>query len=108
MTESEFQSQVIKEGEKHGWKIHHIYDSRRATATGFPDLALMREDFFAIVELKVGSKKPDWEQKEWLNSLDRWGTVHARAFFWHPRMWADIKKFFVNPMHQPGSFFSWR
>ena len=106
MREKEFQSRVIAELKSENWKVHHVYDSRRVGTAGFPDLAILRGRYFFVIELKVGDKKPDKDQREWLNGINENSSLYMAGLFWNPSMWADIKEFIKNPQYQPQCFFS--
>ena len=55
MTEKAFQSDVMRVAKMLGWLCYHTFDSRRS-ASGFPDLVLVRERVL-FRELKVGKNK---------------------------------------------------
>jgi len=50
-----------------GWLCYHTYDSRRS-ASGFPDLVLVRERVL-FRELKVGKNKLSQSQELWRDSI---------------------------------------
>ncbi len=86
-TEAQFQAAVIGCAEIHHWKSYHTHDSRRS-ASGFPDLCLVRERV-VYAELKRSRKeKVSPEQQEWLTVLRNAGQA---AYLWNPEMWDEIE-----------------
>ena len=67
MTEKAFQSDVMRVAKMLGWLCYHTYDSRRS-ASGFPDLVLVRERIL-YRELKVGKNKLSPTQELWRDSI---------------------------------------
>jgi len=67
MTEKAFQSDVMRVAKMLGWLCYHTYDSRRS-ASGFPDLVLVRERIL-YRELKVGKNKLSQSQELWRDSI---------------------------------------
>jgi hypothetical protein len=67
MTEKAFQSDVMQVAKMLGWLCYHTYDSRRS-ASGFPDLVLVRERVL-FRELKVGKNKLSQSQELWRDSI---------------------------------------
>ena len=67
MTEKAFQSDVMRVAKMLGWLCYHTYDSRRS-ASGFPDLVLVRERVL-FRELKVGKNKLSPTQELWRDSI---------------------------------------
>ena len=67
MTEKAFQSDVMRVAKMLGWLCYHTYDSRRS-ASGFPDLVLVRERVL-FRELKVGKNKLRPTQELWRDSI---------------------------------------
>ena len=67
MTEKAFQSDVMRVAKMLGWLCYHTYDSRRS-ASGFPDLVLVRERVL-FRELKVGKNKLSQSQELWRDSI---------------------------------------
>ena len=67
MTEKAFQSDVMQVAKMLGWLCYHTFDSRRS-ASGFPDLVLVRERVL-FRELKVGKNKLSQSQELWRDSI---------------------------------------
>ena len=67
MTEKAFQSDVMRVAKMLGWLCYHTFDSRRS-ASGFPDLVLVREGVL-FRELKVGKNKLSQSQELWRDSI---------------------------------------
>jgi len=67
MTEKAFQSDVMRVAKMLGWLCYHTFDSRRS-ASGFPDLVLVRERVL-FRELKVGKNKLSPTQELWRDSI---------------------------------------
>jgi hypothetical protein len=67
VTEKAFQSDVMRVAKMLGWLCYHTYDSRRS-ASGFPDLVLVRERVL-FRELKVGKNKLSPTQELWRDSI---------------------------------------
>ena len=67
MTEKAFQSDVMRVAKMLGWLCYHTFDSRRS-ASGFPDLVLVRERIL-YRELKVGKNKLSQSQELWRDSI---------------------------------------
>ena len=67
MTEKAFQSDVMRVAKMLGWLCYHTFDSR-LSASGFPDLVLVRERVL-FRELKVGKNKLSQSQELWRDSI---------------------------------------
>jgi hypothetical protein len=68
LTEKEWQAQVLDLARLYGWRhAYHTFDSRRS-ASGFPDLVLVRERAL-FAELKSKSGKVSAAQADWLAAL---------------------------------------
>tara|TARA_R110000824_G_scaffold312168_1_gene499276 strand:+ start:508 stop:804 length:297 start_codon:yes stop_codon:yes gene_type:complete len=67
VTEKAFQADVIRVAKMLGWLCYHTFDSRRS-ASGFPDLVLVRERIL-YRELKVGKNKLSPTQELWRDSI---------------------------------------
>lgn len=81
LTEKEWQRQVVELCQTLGWrKAYHTFDSRRS-ASGFPDLVLVR-DRVIYLELKREQGKLSDAQKSWLRALLAAGQ---EAFVVRPR-----------------------
>jgi len=67
VTEKALQAEVMRVAKMLGWLCYHTYDSRRS-ASGFPDLVLVRERVL-FRELKVGKNKLSQSQELWRDSI---------------------------------------
>ena len=87
-TEAGFQCAVIELATLLGWKVFHVYDSRRSEA-GYPDLTCVKGQRIIFAELKtdVGRVRP--AQREWLAALA--GVPGVLACVWRPRDWQAIQ-----------------
>jgi hypothetical protein len=79
MPEREFQAEVIRLAKLLGWRVYHTFNSRRS-ASGFPDLVLVR-DRVMYAELKTDRGKPTPLQLEWAQALTGAG---AEVYLWRP------------------------
>lgn len=101
ITEKQFQSDVMKEARKNGWKVAHFHDSRKmvvrgdkkfmvgdADAKGFPDCCMAHPILGVVfVELKKELGKTSPEQDQWLAALREAG---ATTLVLRPSMWDDF------------------
>jgi hypothetical protein len=71
-----------------GWTTFHWPDSRRATAAGWPDLAMLHVEtgVLAFAELKTATGRLSAEQVVVLEALRRGGQ---HAYVWRPADLAD-------------------
>ena len=88
LTEAQWQQRVVDYAHRCGWWVLHHPDSRRATAAGWPDLALLRERL-VLAELKSprGVLRP--EQADVLARLDRAGV---ETHVWRPVDWPQVMR----------------
>lgn len=81
ITEKEWQAQIVALARTLGWNgAYHTYDSRRS-ASGFPDLVLVRERV-VYIELKSEPGKLSPAQKQWIGWLLEAG---AEVYIARPR-----------------------
>lgn len=85
LSEEEFQAEVIRLANGHGWDHYHTRDSRRSVR-GFPDLVLVRERV-VFAELKAADGKVSRDQRRWLGLLAKAG---AEVYEWRPADWPGI------------------
>jgi hypothetical protein len=86
ITEKEWQAQVLDLARLCGWRHgYHTFDSRRS-ASGFPDLVLVRERV-VFAELKSETGKLSAAQVAWLEALEAAG---AEAYLWRPSDLVDV------------------
>jgi len=81
MSEAQFQAQIIALAKRLGWLCYHTWNSQNS-ASGFPDLVLVRERVL-FVELKrqVGGVF-SFAQLTWLDRLDQCSGVET--YRWKP------------------------
>lgn len=85
-----FQPRVIAAFEANGYdSIYHTYNSQKC-APGFPDLVICREGLLFVAELKVLGRKPDTDQRRWLDHFA--GGDNWLVFLWYPEDWGCIKR----------------
>jgi hypothetical protein len=90
-TEAGFQKAVTDYAKLHGWTVFSLPDSRRVTATGYPDLTLMHPTGptpLVVAELKRYGQKPRADQRAWLAAFRAAGVP---AFCWTPHSWLEIE-----------------
>jgi len=97
-TEAGFQRAVIELATLLGWRVFHVYDSRRSEA-GYPDLTLVRDGHgergettpsrLIFAELKTDRGRVRPAQREWLAALA--GVPGVLACVWRPRDFAAIQ-----------------
>jgi hypothetical protein len=80
VTEEEFQAHVIRLSTMFGWLTYHTRDSRRS-ASGFPDLVLVRGPRLIFAELKSVNGKVRDSQADWLTRLR---DTKAEVYLWRP------------------------
>jgi VRR-NUC domain len=86
LTEKQWQRQVVDLAAQCGWRrTYHTYDSRRS-ASGWPDLVLVRERV-VFAELKREGGKLTAAQREWITALQRAG---AETYVWVPSMLDEV------------------
>lgn len=84
MTESQLQSAVFDLCRTHRLLCFHVYDSRRSSGVGFPDLCISGVGGTIFRELKNDILQPTPEQMTWLGTLAEGGMDAA---LWRPEHW---------------------
>ena len=81
MSEAELLAEVLRLADLYGLMSFHLYDSRKATGTGYPDLTLVGHQGVIWAELKdvAGTLSP--AQVSWRYSLIAAGQ---RCLVWRP------------------------
>lgn len=80
LSETDWQAQVVKLAQIHGWTVTHHLRSR-GTLEGWPDLSLIRPPEFMVAELKTETGKLSHAQDVRLAQLEACGIeVHV----WRP------------------------
>ena len=88
VSEKEFQQTVVQYAQLRGWRTYHTYDSRRS-ASGFPDLTLVRGTQLVFAELKREGGRPTEDQQTWLDALG--AVIGVDAYLWFPSDWPTIE-----------------
>ncbi len=99
MRESHFQNYVVREAMSNGWLVCHFRTARSQSGrywtpvqghVGFPDLVLVRDSCFCVVELKRDSGRLSVQQRRWLSLLSK----HVQCVgVWRPHMIDSIRVF---------------
>ena len=76
MTEEDFQAQIVKLAETHGWHVWHDHDSRR-NSEGLPDLLLLRGQMMLWFECKTERGVTSDGQSAFIRRLNLVKEVHA-------------------------------
>jgi hypothetical protein len=84
--EKEFQAAVVALARANGWLVYHTHDSRRS-ASGFPDLVLLRDGVLLFAELKAAEGSPSDDQRAWLAALE--AVAGVAAYCWKPADWPE-------------------
>jgi hypothetical protein len=80
ITEKQFTQQVIELAQLFGWRVYHTWLSVKS-ASGFPDLCLVRGNRLIFAELKSDRGVLTSAQKEWLEALKQ---TSAEVYLWRP------------------------
>jgi hypothetical protein len=87
-SEAEWQAQVIRWARRLRWLAYHTHDARHS-ASGFPDLVLVKPPRVIFAELKTETApEPRGEQKRWGDALRACPDVEY--FVWRPRDERDV------------------
>lgn len=84
MTEAEFQAEIVAEATANGWLSYHTHDSRHS-ASGFPDLILVRGPEMLALEVKRETTESTPAQEMWLwalGAVERVTTSLVRPSHW--------------------------
>ena len=85
MTEAELLAEVLKLCAGMGYPAFHVYDSRYATGTGFPDLTIVAPGGVLFAELKNDNA---WLRKEQTIWRDKLRIAGVEWYLWRP---ADLR-----------------
>lgn len=88
LSEKDFQQQIVDLARTMGWRVFHVFDSRRSDP-GFPDLVLVRGPVLLFLELKSERGRIQPEQAEWIAALKKAKIVEADIV--RPNAWAQIE-----------------
>ncbi len=86
MTEAQLQDAIIAMAKLFGWRVYHTHDSRHS-ASGFPDLVLVRGRELIFAELKSEAGRLSPEQDAWLAALQ--DTRRVTVAVWLPHHWTS-------------------
>lgn len=93
ITEKDWQRTVVDTAEAFGWRVYHTFDSRRS-ASGFPDLVMVRRGRLIFAELKSARGRISMEQCVWMMALQT--VAHnaevVEAHVWRPRDWPLVEE----------------
>ena len=92
--EKDFQADVRRYAELHGWKVAFTWSSKHSPS-GWPDLFMARDGEVVTAELKTEAGKTTWAQRDWLRILA--GTGKCRMFLWRPSSWRQIEAVLGEP-----------
>lgn len=89
LNEAEFTKMVMQEARGLEWLPYHVFDSRKTTEPGFPDLVLIHPRHGVVfAELKMPGNYPTAVQRGWLQKLVWAGQ---RVYVWRPKDWKVVK-----------------
>lgn len=94
VSEKEWQAQVVRLAELHGWWAYHPYDSRRSTP-GWLDLTLIRPPRFVVAELKTEAGRVSRAQWTVIDLLAECPGVEV--FVWRPSDWPEVERTLARP-----------
>ena len=80
ISEKELQTAILEALGYMGWRVFHVYDSRRSNP-GFPDVLAIKGSRIVFVELKSEKGKIRPEQVEWLDDLVE---THSEVYLVRP------------------------
>jgi hypothetical protein len=83
-----FQQSVVDYARYRGWRCYHTHNSRRS-ASGYPDLHLVRGQRQIFAELKTMRGKVSEAQWGWLEALVL--LPNAEVYQWRPNCWNTIE-----------------
>ena len=95
MTEGTLLVYVLKAAAVTGWRTYHTHDSRHS-ASGFPDLVMVRQGRILFAELKSEKGTLSAEQVAWLHDLEP-----AEVYVWRPSQWLD--RTIETVLREPGA-----
>jgi VRR-NUC domain-containing protein len=90
LREDDLLERVRRLARVNGWRLFHVYDSRKAVGAGFPDCVLVhdRQRRVIFAELKRPGADPTPKQVAWLAALRAAGCEVA---VWRPADLDDIR-----------------
>ena len=88
-TEKQFMAAVVQLAHWNGWRTFHPWLSVHS-ASGWPDLTLLRSGRLICAELKRDGRAPTILQQCWLDELA--AVPGVGCFVWHPADWEAIER----------------
>ena len=88
MSEKDFQESVMQLANLRDWLVYHVFDSRKTTSRGFPDLVLVRDGRLVFAELKTMKGRLSITQNVWLTCLRQIPSIEV--YVWRPDDWEDV------------------
>lgn len=86
MSEHEFQAKVVEHAKANGFLVYHTWNSRNS-ASGFPDLCMVRDGRLIFAELKREDETMSEPQIIWYEAL---GDAGSEVYLWRPSDWDSI------------------
>jgi len=86
--EAHFQREVVKLARAFGWRVYHPWLSVHS-ASGWPDLAMVRDGRFLVAELKTETGRASRAQQLWLEDL---AAAGVETHLWRPHDWPEIAR----------------
>lgn len=87
--EAEYMRQVIEYAHLMRWKTYHPWTSIHSAA-GWPDLACLRNNVLAMLEIKSDRGKVTRAQQEWIDALGRVEIVQSHIV--RPADWRFVQE----------------
>lgn len=95
---------VTKVAEAHGWVVNHVFRTRGrdgrwltpTTASGFPDLWILRPPQLIVLELKARRHRLEPGQADWIDGLATVPGIISR--FAGPDDWPEIQHILKTPL----------
>ncbi len=93
MTEKVFMQAIIDVARANGWRVMHVFDSRRSPS-GFPDLVCVKRLSVLWLECKTATGQPTAAQLAWGEALLDAGQYYRLI---RPSDWDEIKAILEAP-----------
>lgn len=97
-SERDFQRAVVDLATASRWTLCYHTLNSRGSASGFPDLVLVRVPELIFAELKTDKGRVSDAQHEWLRSLEACGV---ETYVWRPSDWATVEARLTAPRPTP-------
>lgn len=92
-SERQFQAAILEAAKVLRWRTYHTWSSMHS-ASGFPDLVLVRRPRVIFAELKSETGQVSEDQQAWIDDLRASGQ---RVFVWRPSDWDEIVEELTAP-----------